>query len=70
MHTKETLKTDLARMGLRQEQTVLVHSSMRAVGTVENRADGVLDALMEYKEFITKISTPLPHRNSPLGKTL
>jgi aminoglycoside 3-N-acetyltransferase len=48
MHTRETLKSDLARMGLNPEQTVLIHSSMRAVGTVENRADGVLDALMEY----------------------
>ena len=35
-------------MGLKTEQTVLVHSSMRAIGEVENRADGVLDALMEY----------------------
>jgi aminoglycoside 3-N-acetyltransferase len=48
MHTKETLKADLARMGLKPEQTVLIHSSMRAIGEVENRADGVLDALMEY----------------------
>lgn len=48
MHSKETLKADLARMGLKPEQTVLIHSSMRAVGEVENRADGVLDALMEY----------------------
>ena len=48
MYTKETLKSDLARMGLKTEQTVLVHSSMRAIGEVENRADGVLDALMEY----------------------
>jgi len=35
-------------MGLKPEQTVLVHSSMRTIGEVENRADGVLDALMEY----------------------
>ena len=35
-------------MGLRPEQTVLLHSSMRAIGEVENRAEGVLDALMEY----------------------
>ena len=48
MHTKETLKADLARMGLKPEQTVLIHSSMRAIGEVEKRADGVLDALMEY----------------------
>ena len=48
MHSKETLKADLARMGLKPEQTVLIHSSMRAIGEVENRADGVLDALMEY----------------------
>ena len=48
MHTKDSLKADLVRMGLKPEQTVLIHSSMRAIGEVENRADGVLDALMEY----------------------
>ena len=48
MHTRETLKADLTRMGLRPEQPVLLHSSMRAIGEVENRAEGVLDALMEY----------------------
>lgn len=48
MHTKESLKRDLETMGLRPTQTVLVHSSMKAIGAVEGRADGVLDALSDY----------------------
>jgi len=48
LHTKETLKTQLANMGLHPTDTVLVHSSMRSIGDVEGRADGVLNALMEY----------------------
>ena len=48
MHTKATLKADLARMGFTGTETILVHSSMKSIGEVENRADGVLDALQEY----------------------
>jgi aminoglycoside 3-N-acetyltransferase len=48
MYTKEDLKACLARMGLKGTDTVLMHSSMKSIGEVENRADGVLDALIEY----------------------
>lgn len=48
MHTKESLKRDLERLGLWAADTALVHSSMKAIGAVENRADGALDALTEY----------------------
>ena len=48
MHTKESLKRDLAAMGLVPTDTVLIHSSMKSIGEVEGRADTVLDALMEY----------------------
>ena len=48
MHTKATLKADLARMGFKGTETILVHSSMKSIGEVGNRADGVLDALQEY----------------------
>lgn len=44
-------KNDLVRMlkeiGLKQGDTVLVHSSIRSVGEVEGRADAILDALQE-----------------------
>ena len=48
MHTKESLKRDLAAMGLAPNDTILVHSSMKSVGEVDGKADAVLDALMEY----------------------
>ena len=48
MHTKEQLKRQLREMGLAPTDAVMIHSSMKAIGEVEGRADGVLDALMEY----------------------
>lgn len=48
MHTKQTLIDDLKRMGLKMEDTVMIHSSMKAIGPVEGGADAVLDALSEY----------------------
>ncbi len=48
MYTKEMLKDHLREMGLRPTDAVMVHSSMKAIGEVEGRADTVLDALMEY----------------------
>ncbi len=47
-YTKEQLKEHLAAMGLTGTETILIHSSMRAIGEVEGGADTVLDALMEY----------------------
>lgn len=35
-------------MGLRGDETILIHSSMKAIGRVEGGADTVLDALMEF----------------------
>ena len=48
MHTKESLMNDLSRMGLTGSEAVMVHSSMKAIGAVEGRADTVLDALCDY----------------------
>lgn len=48
MFTKEQLKAQLAEMGLKPTDTVLIHTSLRAVGPVENGADGVIDAFCEY----------------------
>ena len=45
--TKETLKGQLREMGLRPTDTVLIHSSMKAIGEVEGGADAVLDAWMD-----------------------
>ena len=50
MHTKESLKKQLAAMGLTGEETILIHSSMKAIGETQKGADTVLDALMEFFE--------------------
>jgi len=48
MFSKETLKQQLHQMGISPSDTVLIHTSMRAVGEVENGADGLIDAFCEY----------------------
>lgn len=48
MYTKEELKQQLRSAGLTGKETVLIHSSMKAIGGVEDGADTVLDAWMEY----------------------
>lgn len=48
IHTKEEIKEQLAKMNLPQDKPVLVHSSLRLVGSVEGGAEGLLDAMIEY----------------------
>lgn len=48
MYTKRDLIQNLRGLGVRPDDTLLVHSSMRAVGEVEGGADTVLDAFSEY----------------------
>lgn len=49
-YAKQDLKQQLLEMGLRNTDTVLIHSSMKAIGEVEGGADSVLDVWMEYLE--------------------
>ena len=48
MFTKEELKRQMAAMGLKSTDTILIHTSFKAVGDVENGPDGFLDAFCEY----------------------
>lgn len=48
MYRKEDLKRQLKEMGLRPDDVLMVHSSMKSIGQVEGGADTVVDALMEY----------------------
>lgn len=48
MYTKNDLKEQLAAMGLNGDETILIHSSMKAVGQVDGGADTVLDAWSEF----------------------
>ena len=47
-HTYASLTRDLEQSGLQRHDTLLVHSSMKAIGQVEGRADTVLDVLSDY----------------------
>ncbi len=49
-YTKQDLKQQLREAGLQNTDTILIHSSMKAIGEVEGGADAVLDAWMEYFE--------------------
>ena len=48
MYKKEDLLEDLNKSGINKKGTLLVHSSMKSIGEVENGADTVIDSLMEY----------------------
>ena len=48
MFTKAELMEQMRQMGLESTDTVLIHTSLRAVGPVEDGADGVIDAFCEY----------------------
>ena len=48
MYTKSDLKNHLAAMGFKGSETVIIHSSLKSIGEVENRADGILEALEEF----------------------
>lgn len=50
MYTKVELLEAIKKMGIEKNDTVLIHSSMKAIGEVEGGADTVLDTFMEYLE--------------------
>uniref|UniRef100_UPI003FEDC1AF AAC(3) family N-acetyltransferase n=1 Tax=Lachnospira sp. TaxID=2049031 RepID=UPI003FEDC1AF len=47
-YNKQQLKDQLESMGLKGDETILIHSSMKSIGAVDGGADTVLDAWMEY----------------------
>ncbi|MCJ2376825.1 AAC(3) family N-acetyltransferase [Vibrio sp. ZSDZ34] len=50
MTDKQALIDDLFALGIEPTGTLLVHSSMKAIGDVEGRADTVLDALSDVMQ--------------------
>lgn len=50
MYTKSDILQALAAMQIDPKGTVLIHSSMKAIGAVENGADTVLDGCIEYMQ--------------------
>ena len=48
MFGKDELKEQIRAMGIDPSDTVLIHTSMRAIGEVENGAHGVIDVFRDY----------------------
>jgi len=48
MYTKREIKQQLRQMGILPTDTVLIHTSMKAIGQVEGGPNGLLDAFCEY----------------------
>ncbi len=48
MLTKEMLISQLAELGLKPSDTVLIHTSLKAVGEVESGVEGFIDGFREY----------------------
>jgi aminoglycoside 3-N-acetyltransferase len=48
MHTKNDLINSISAIGIKPDDTLLVHSSMKSIGEVGGGADTVLDAFIEY----------------------
>lgn len=48
MYTKQQLLEHIEQLGIKPDDTVLIHSSMKSIGQVDGGADTVLDAFIEY----------------------
>lgn len=48
MVTKRDIHNFLKQSGISCDKTVLIHTSMKALGTVENGCDGIIDAFKSY----------------------
>ena len=48
MYTKNDMIDGFVQMGVKPTDTLLIHSSMKAIGEVEGGADTVLDAFIEF----------------------
>ncbi|MBQ8730284.1 MAG: AAC(3) family N-acetyltransferase [Lachnospiraceae bacterium] len=60
MYRKEDLKAALKAMEIKQNDVLMLHSSMKSIGEVLDGADTVVDAFMEYLEeglFLTPTHT-------------
>ncbi len=47
MFTKSAIIKQLKSMGIREDDTITIHTSLRAIGEVEGRAEGLIEALRE-----------------------
>jgi len=48
IHTKKVLLSNIQKLGIKSDDTILIHSSMKAIGKVDGGGDTVLDSFMDY----------------------
>jgi len=48
MLTKNEIFDTLKKLNLKSNDAIMIHSSLRSIGEIEGRAEGLLDALKEY----------------------
>lgn len=48
MYTKQDIIGDIRKLGILSTDTLLVHTSLKKIGTTENGADTIIDAFCEY----------------------
>lgn len=48
MYTRKEIFAQLEALGVPQDRPVTIHTSLRAIGEVEGRGEGLLDMLIEY----------------------
>ena len=60
MYTKSDLMTGLAALNIDPRGTLLVHSSMKAIGPVKGGAETVLDADVSSEDFGYPVMVSLP----------
>ena len=48
LFSQRQLQEQIEQMGILPSDTLLIHSSMKAIGEVEGGADTVLDAFIDY----------------------
>ena len=58
MHTKISLTEDFKNLGIKRDDNVLIHSSMKSIGEVDGGADTVLDVFCEYLAEHGNIALP------------
>ena len=79
LHTKEQLKKDLAALGIRRGNIVLMHASFKALGGIEDGAAGFFQAFIEYLgedgtlvlpafsyDFVTRENPVFDRQNTPV----
>lgn len=48
MYTKKDIENDIKKLGILPSDNLMVHTSLKSIGKMENGADTLLDALCEY----------------------